>query len=63
MTYEFMVLFGGSLVFISLRRNNHSRHSRKRIPQSLKIIGFLVELAVVTVGVSTLMIGLIGFLR
>gem|GEM_PF-2673225 len=62
MTYEFIVLFGGSLVLISLRRKR-VKHSKKRTPNTLKFISTLIEVTVLIVGLSTFMYGIIHVLR
>jgi hypothetical protein len=61
MTYEFMVLFGGSIVLISLRRKRTKAH--KRTPGFLKVFLLLIDLVMLFGGLVLVLLGVNHFLR
>ena len=61
MNYEILVLFGGFILLLSLKRKQI--RSRRRIKGSIKLVVLMVEGLVLITGISTFMIGLISALR
>jgi uncharacterized membrane protein SirB2 len=62
MTYEFMVLFGGSVVLLSLRRTS-TKQPKTRPRGFIRVIAVLIEGLVVVTGVTFLTIGLVQLIR
>lgn len=55
-TPDFMVLFGGAILLLTLKRK---RRSRKRVRGMVAISALLIELLILLVGLSTFLYGLV----
>ncbi|XOU94942.1 MAG: hypothetical protein ACNFW9_02630 [Candidatus Kerfeldbacteria bacterium] len=61
MNNEILILFGGFILLLSLKRKQI--RSRRRIKGSIKMVVLMVEGFILLTGISTLMIGLISRLK
>ncbi len=61
MNHEFLVLFGGFILLLSLKRKQIKPQSRQK--GSIRIIVMLVEGFVLIAGISAFMFGIISILR
>ena len=61
MNNELLVLFGGFIVLLSLRRNNTRR--QRRTNGFVQLLALLIDTMVLLIGVSSLTVGLINFMR